>query len=152
MQISEHFTLAELTRSQTAQRKGIGNMPTPEHVRNLELLCKEVLEPLRKLYGKPIRISSGYRSAALNKLVGGSAASHHCSGMAVDIDQGSAAENMRIFNLLKAYGTFTQLIFEFGTLEAGPDWVHVSYESDDLKREILRALKNGNKTQYLKYK
>ena len=152
MQISEHFTLAELTRSQTAQRKGIGNMPTPEHVQNLELLCKEVLEPLRKLYGKPIRLSSGYRSAALNKLVGGSAASHHCSGMAVDIDQGSAKENMRIFNLLKAFGYFTQLIFEFGTLENGPDWVHVSYERDDLKREMLRAVKVGNKTQYLKYK
>jgi zinc D-Ala-D-Ala carboxypeptidase len=152
MQISEHFTLAELTRSQTAQRKGIGNMPTPEHVANLELLCDQVLEPLRTLYGKPIRISSGYRSAALNKAVGGSATSHHCFGMAVDIDQGSPAENMRIFNLLKAYGTFTQLIFEFGTLEAGPEWVHVSYEHDDLKREMLRAVKVGNKTQYLKYK
>ena len=152
MQISEHFSLAELTRSQTAQRKGIGNMPTPEHVQNLELLCKEVLEPLRKLYGKPIRISSGYRSAALNKLVGGSAASHHCSGMAVDIDQGSAKENMRIFNLLKAYGTFTQLIFEFGTLEAGPDWVHVSYEQEDLKRQTLRAVQVKNKTQYLNWK
>ena len=152
MQISEHFTLAELTRSQTAQRKGIGNMPTPEHVQNLELLCKEVLEPLRKLYGKPIRISSGYRSAALNKLVGGSAASHHCSGMAVDIDQGSAKENMRIFNLLKAYGSYTQLIFEFGTLEDGPDWVHVSYEQEDLKRQTLRAVQVKNKTQYLNWK
>lgn len=152
MQISKHFSLAELTRSQTAQRKGIGNMPTPEHVQNLELLCNEVLEPLRTLYGKPIRISSGYRSEALNKAVGGSAASHHCSGMAVDIDQGSAQENMRIFNLLKAFGYFTQLIFEFGTLEHGPDWVHVSYEKDDLKREKLRALRVNNKTQYLKYK
>jgi zinc D-Ala-D-Ala carboxypeptidase len=152
MQISEHFTLAELTRSQTAQRKGIGNMPTPEHVQNLELLCKEVLEPLRKLYGKPIRISSGYRSAALNKAVGGSAASHHCSGMAVDIDQGSAKENMRIFNLLKAYGSYTQLIFEFGTLENGPDWVHVSYEQEDLKRQTLRAVQVKNKTQYLNWK
>ena len=152
MQISKHFSLAELTRSQLAQRKGINNMPTPEYVQNLELLCEHVLEPLRTLYGKPIRISSGYRSTALNKAVGGSASSHHCFGMAVDIDQGSAAENMRIFNLLKAYGSFTQLIFEFGTLEDGPDWVHVSFDIEDLKRQTLRAVKVKNKTQYLNYK
>jgi hypothetical protein len=72
--------------------------------------------------------------------------------MAVDLDQGNPAENMKIFNLLKAYGNFTQLIYEFGNLEDGPDWVHVSYEKDDLKREMLRAVKVGNKTQYLKYK
>lgn len=152
MQLSEHFTYAELTRSTTAVRKGISNAPSKEHTSNLMELCAEVLEPLRKLYGKPIRISSGYRSPALNKAVGGSAASHHCEGMAVDIDQGNPAANMAIFNLLKAYGTFTQLIFEHGTLESGPDWVHVSYDKNDLKRQILRAVRVGNKTQYIVYK
>jgi zinc D-Ala-D-Ala carboxypeptidase len=152
MQLSEHFSYAELTKSTTASRKGISNAPSKEHAANLVTLCNEVLEPLRKLYGRPIRISSGYRSPALNKLVGGSLASHHCLGMAVDIDQGSAAENMKIFNLLKAYGSFTQLIYEFGNLEDGPDWVHVSYDKDDLSREILRAVQVNKKTQYLKYK
>jgi hypothetical protein len=152
MQLSEHFTYAELTRSTTAVRKGISNSPTKEHAANLVQLCNEVLEPLRKLYGRPIRISSGYRSVALNKAVGGSATSHHCFGMAVDIDQGSAAENMRIFNLLKAYGSYTQLIFEFGTLEDGPDWVHVSFDIEDLKRQTLRAVQVKNKTQYLNWK
>ncbi len=152
MQLSEHFTYAELTRSTTAVRKGLSNSPIKEHAANLVQLCNEVLEPLRKLYGRPIRISSGYRSVALNKAVGGSLASHHCLGMAADIDQGSAAENMKIFNLLKAYGTFTQLIYEFGNLEDGPDWVHVSYDKDDLSREILRAVQVGKKTQYVKWK
>jgi zinc D-Ala-D-Ala carboxypeptidase len=152
MQLSEHFSYAELTKSTTAARKGISNAPSKEHAANLVTLCNEVLEPLRKLYGRPIRISSGYRSTALNKAVGGSASSHHCFGMAVDIDQGSAAENMRIFNLLKAYGSYTQLIFEFGTLEDGPDWVHVSFDIEDLKRQTLRAVKVKNKTQYLNYK
>jgi hypothetical protein len=152
MQLSEHFTYAELTRSTTAVRKGLSNAPTKEHAANLVQLCNEVLEPLRKLYGRPIRISSGYRSPALNKAVGGSASSHHCYGMAVDIDQGNVAENMKIFNLLKAYGTFTQLIYEFGNLEDGPDWVHVSFDKDDLSREILRAVQVNKKTQYLKYK
>lgn len=152
MQLSEHFSYAELTKSTTAARKGISNAPSKEHATNLVTLCNEVLEPLRKLYGRPIRISSGYRSPALNKLVGGSLASHHCIGMAVDIDQGSAAENMKIFNLLKAYGSFTQLIFEYGTLENGPDWVHVSYDKNELNREILRAVQVGKKTQYVKYK
>jgi len=72
--------------------------------------------------------------------------------MAADIDQGSRAANMQVFNLLKAYGNFTQLIYEFGNLEDGPDWVHVSYDKDDLSREILRAVKVGSKTQYVKYK
>jgi hypothetical protein len=152
MQLSDHFSYAELTRSTTAVRKGISNSPTKEHAANLVQLCNEVLEPLRKLYGRPIRISSGYRSVALNKAVGGSASSHHCYGMAVDIDQGSRAANMQVFNLLKAYGTFTQLIYEFGNLEDGPDWVHVSYDKDDLSREILRAVRVNKKTQYLKYK
>jgi hypothetical protein len=152
MQLSDHFSYAELTRSTTAVRKGISNSPTKEHAANLVQLCNEVLEPLRKLYGRPIRISSGYRSPALNKAVGGSASSHHCYGMAVDIDQGNPAENMKIFNLLKAYGTFTQLIYEFGNLEDGPDWVHVSFDKDDLSREILRAVQVNKKTQYLKYK
>ena len=152
MQLSEHFSYAELTKSTTASRKGISNAPSKEHAANLVTLCNEVLEPLRKLYGRPIRISSGYRSPALNKLVGGSLASHHCLGMAVDIDQGSFAENMKIFNLLKAYGSFTQLIFEFGNLEDGPDWVHVSYDKDELNREILRAVQIGKKTQYVKWK
>jgi hypothetical protein len=72
--------------------------------------------------------------------------------MAVDLDQGNAAENMKIFNLLKAYGSFTQLIFEFGNLEDGPDWVHVSYDKNELNREILRAVQIGKKTQYVKWK
>jgi len=152
MQLSEHFTYAELTRSTTAVRKGLSNSPTKEHAANLVQLCNEVLEPLRKLYGRPIRISSGYRSVALNKAVGGSLASHHCLGMAVDLDQGNAAENMKIFNLLKAYGSFTQLIYEFGNLEDGPDWVHVSYDQNELNREILRAVQVGKKTQYVRYK
>ena len=152
MQLSEHFSYAELTKSTTAARKGISNAPSKEQAANLVQLCNEVLEPLRKLYGRPIRISSGYRSVALNKAVGGSLASHHCLGMAVDLDQGSAAENMKIFNLLKAYGSFTQLIFEFGNLEDGPDWVHVSYDKNELNREILRAVQVGKKTQYVKWK
>jgi hypothetical protein len=72
--------------------------------------------------------------------------------MAADIDQGNSAENMRIFNLLKAYGSYTQLIFEFGTLEDGPDWVHVSFDIEDLKRQTLRAVQVKNKTQYLNWK
>lgn len=152
MQLSEHFTYAELTRSTTAVRKGLSNAPSKEHTANLMQLCAEVLEPLRKLHGKAIRISSGYRSPALNEAVGGSASSHHCYGMAVDIDQGSRAANMQVFNLLKAYGSFTQLIYEFGNLEDGPDWVHVSYDKDDLSREILRAVRVGTKTQYVKWK
>jgi D-alanyl-D-alanine dipeptidase len=153
MQLSKHFELAEFTRSNTAKRAGINNMPTVAHQENLKLLCAKVLEPIREHFARPIFLSSGYRSAALNKITkGASSSSQHCSGEAVDIDMDATeVTNKQIFDYIKENLEFDQMIWEFGT-DANPDWVHVSYESTGKQRkEILRAVKQAGKTVYKKY-
>ena len=153
MQLSKHFELAEFIRSSTAKRAGISNMPTNAHLENIKLLCEKVLEPIRVYFARPIILSSGYRSAALNRAVGGSSSSQHCSGEAADIDMdGTNITNAQIFNHIKDNLEFDQLIWEFGTT-SNPDWVHVSYESNGRQRkQILRAVKKNGATSYLPYK
>ena len=152
MQLSKNLALAEVTRSETAKRKGISNMPTPEHIENFKKLAENVFQPIRDHFGVPIHISSGYRSAALNKAVGGSASSQHCQGEAIDIDMdGTSITNKQIFDFVKANVNFDQMIWEFGT-DANPDWVHVSYESTGKQRkQILKAVKTANGTKYLPF-
>lgn len=100
----KYFTIAELCKSDTADRKGIDNRCKKEHVANLTALVDNVLDPLREAYGKPITINSGFRSPALNKAVGGSATSDHMQGRAADITGGSPAENKKLFNLVQSLG------------------------------------------------
>ena len=151
MQLSKHLSLAEVTRSETAKRNGISNMPTEEHINNFKLLAEKVFEPIREHFGVPIHISSGYRSKALNTAIKGSLSSQHCSGEAIDIDMdGTSITNAQVFNFIKENLNFDQLIWEFGT-DKNPDWVHVSYESTGKQRkQILKAVKQGGKTSYVK--
>jgi hypothetical protein len=154
MKLSEHLDLAEITRSETAKRKGINNMPTSEHLENFKKLAQNIFEPIRKHFGVPIHISSGYRSKALNTAIGGSLTSQHCSGEAIDIDMDGSANgvtNKMVFEFIKSNLNFDQLIWEFGTKDA-PDWVHVSFETSGKQRkQILRAVKSGGKTTYQPY-
>jgi hypothetical protein len=153
MQLSKNLTLAEVIRSETAKRKGISNMPTPEHIENFKKLAENVFQPIRDHFGVPIHISSGYRSVALNKAIKGSSTSQHCSGEAIDIDMDTTSiTNKQIFDYIKDNLEFDQLIWEFGT-DTNPDWVHVSYESTGRQRkEILKARKSGNRTTYVPFK
>lgn len=153
MQLSENLSLAEVMRSETAKRKGVSNMPTPEHIENFKKLAENIFQPIRKHFAKPIHISSGYRSAALNKAIGGAASSQHCTGEAIDIDMdGTSITNAQVFNYIKDNLNFDQLIWEFGTA-SNPDWVHVSYESTGKQRkQILKAVKSNGKTSYVPYK
>ena len=114
MQLSKHLSLAEVTRSETAKRKGVSNMPTPEHLENFKLLAEKVFEPIREHFKVPIHISSGYRSKELNKAIGGSSSSEHCEGRAIDIDMDGSASgvtNKQIFNFIKENLDFNQLSF-----------------------------------------
>ena len=155
MQLSKHLSLAEVTRSDSAKRNGISNEPTPAHLENFKLLAEKVFEPIREHFKVPIHISSGYRSLTLNKKIGGSLTSQHCSGEAIDIDMDGSASgvtNAQVFNYIKDNLNFDQLIWEFGT-PSNPDWVHVSYESTGKQRkQILKAVKVGGKTSYVPYK
>lgn len=153
MQLSKNLALVEVTRSETAKRRGISNMPTPEHIENFKLLAEKVFQSIREHFGVPIHISSGYRSKALNTAIGGSLSSQHCSGEAIDIDMdGTSVTNAQIFNYIKDNLSFDQLIWEFGT-DSNPDWVHVSYESTGKQRkQILKAVRAAKGTAYLPYK
>jgi hypothetical protein len=154
MKLSENLALSEVTRSDSAKRKGISNEPTPEHLENFKKLAENIFEPIRKHFGKPIHISSGYRSKALNAAIGGSASSQHCTGEAIDIDMDGSSNgitNKMVFDYIKANLNFDQLIWEFGTKD-NPDWVHVSYETTGKQRkQVLRAVKAGGKTTYQVY-
>jgi hypothetical protein len=152
MQLSTNLSLAEVTRSETAKRRGISNMPTAEHIENFKKLAINIFQPIREHFGKPILISSGYRSAELNKAIGGSLSSQHCSGEAIDIDMdGTDITNAQIFNYIKDNLTFDQMIWEFGT-DTNPDWVHVSFAANRSQRkQILVAKKVNGKTTYTPY-
>ena len=149
MQISKHLELAELIRSESAKRAGISNMPTPEHIANLKKVADNVFEKIREHFGRPILISSGYRSIDLNKIIKGAQSSQHSTGEAIDIDMdGTEITNKQIFEFIKFNVSFDQLIWEFGT-DKNPDWVHVSYESSGKQRkQILKAKKINGKTIY----
>jgi zinc D-Ala-D-Ala carboxypeptidase len=154
MKLSEHLDLSEVVRSESAKRKGISNMPTPEHIANFKLLAEKIFEPVRAHFRCPIIISSGYRSKELNIAVGGSLTSQHCTGEAIDIDMDgtpNGVTNRMVFDYIKDNLEFDQLIYEFGDSN-NPDWVHVSYESTGKQRkQILRASRSNGKTVYSNY-
>jgi hypothetical protein len=148
MKLTAHFAQAEFTRSESAKRHGVPNEPTPEHLKNLIVLCEKVLEPIRIKFG-PINISSGYRSKTLNHYIGGSLNSQHCEAKACDIDMDGmgSVSNKEIFEYIKNELEFDQLINEFNY-----GWVHVSYNLGKNRRQVLDALKVNNKTVYANHK
>lgn len=144
MQLSPNFTLAEMTRSQTALRKGIDNTPSPAQIENLRTLCEEVLEPVRAHFGRPVIISSGYRGVKLNRAIGGSATSQHCFGEAADF-RVSGVRNIDVAQWMLRSLNYDQLIYEFG--EAG--WIHASYRKGRLRNAELTARRVDGRVVYL---
>lgn len=128
----KYFTLKELTTSQTAISKKLDNTPSKEHEDNLKTLVEKVLDPLRELYGKAIRVSSGYRSPAVNKSVNGATSSQHARGEASDITVGNKEGNKKLFELIRDNLEYDQLINEYDY-----SWIHVSYRKDRLRKQIL---------------
>lgn len=135
MQLTEHFTLSEFVRSETATNRHIDNTPTQEVVENLRALCRNVLEPARVAFGAPIYITSGYRCTELNKAVGGKPTSQHLRGEAADL-QVRGVENLRmLYNVIKSRGVFDQLLFESN--RSGAKWIHVSYKASGNRRQSI---------------
>lgn len=128
--LSPHFTLGELIRSETAERKGIDNTPPDDVIPKLQRLCEQVLEPVRAAFGRPFRPNSGYRSPALNREIGGSEKSQHCLGEAVDIEV-AGVSNYELARWIEANLEFDQLILEcYRPGEPASGWVHVSLKPD----------------------
>jgi hypothetical protein len=147
--ISKHISGREAIESYTAKRKDIENIPSEYELVNMVAVAENVFEPLREWVGGPIKINSFFRSAELNKAIGGSSKSQHCQGRAIDLDDVYGHKtNAEMFNYIKNNLDFDQLIWEFGTDE-NPNWVHVSYVSEDgNRRRCLKAEKVNGKTTY----
>jgi hypothetical protein len=153
MKISEHISYNEATKSNTAVRRGIYNIPNATEMQNMEAIAKEIFEPLREaLGGKPLKLTSFFRSIELNRTIGGSDRSQHCKGEAMDIDaDNSHTSNRDVFMYILENLDFDQLIWEFGD-NLNPDWVHVSYRKNGENRgQVLKAIRQEGKTRYINY-
>jgi len=147
MNLSANLTLADVIKSNTARKLNINNSQmTMEMKENLIAIAKNVFQPTYDKIGK-LNVTSGFRSEALNKAIGGSSTSQHSKGEALDL-QGVSLDNSRIFNYIKENLDFDQLIWEFGD-QKNPHWVHVSYKKDGNNRKsILKSVKINGKTSY----
>ena len=148
MKLSQNFSLRELTKSQTAERKGISNEPTEEHIENLKLLCTNVLQKVRDQFGV-VSISSGYRSPELCEALGSKSTSQHARGQAADFEC-YGVDNNELFNWVISNVEFDQAILEFNTGDPDSGWLHMSYNEDNNRGETLRAFRENNKVVYQK--
>ena len=147
--ISEHVSFKEGIKSHTATRLNIDNAPSDLDLVNMKIIAEKVFEPLREFVGGPIAINSFYRSPKLNSAIGGSTTSQHCIGCALDLDDNYGHKtNKEMYDYIKNNLDFDQIIWEFGD-DKNPDWVHVSYISEDAnRRRCLQAYKESSKTKY----
>jgi len=153
MKLSENLTLAECCKSATAIKNGIDNTPHGDHLDNLFNTAQQIFQPIRDHFGVPIKVTSGYRSEALNAKIGGSKTSQHSKGEALDIDADiyGGITNKQIFDFVKDNLEFDQLIWEFGT-DNEPNWVHVSIKHfGEQRKQILRASRVRGKVHYSNY-
>jgi len=137
MKLSEHFSLQEMTKSQTGERKGIENTPGPKEIENLKQLCENVLEKIRINFGRPVVVNSGYRGPKLNKAIGGARNSQHLTGQAADIEI-PGMDNKILFCWIKNNLNFDQLILEYykpGIPDSG--WVHVSWNNKGNRKQAI---------------
>ena len=149
MKLTANFSLLELTKSQTAERKGIDNTPSPEHQENLKLLCESVLQPVRDHFGKVVTISSGYRSPELCTAIGSKITSQHAKGEAADFEI-FGVSNKELADWIHYNLNYDQLILEYWKGEDDPNsgWVHCSYSENQKRRQYLKAVKVDGRTKY----
>ena len=147
MKLSKNFTLKELTKSSTAVRHGINNNPDKEQMINLVVLTNCVLQKIRDAHGR-VDVNSGLRVLELNPAIGSGDSSQHVQGMAADIECPSIS-NMELAEWIRDNLEFDQLILEFYTpQDPTSGWVHVSYNKEENRKRVLRAVKNDGKTVY----
>lgn len=138
----KYFTISELIHSDTAVARKLWNGANREQEDNLIALVHAVLDPLRLFYGKPIHVSSGFRSPAVNRAVGGVANSQHLRGEAADLDTGNRLQNQHLARLIVQY----QLPFDQLIDEANYAWIHVSHKRDGQQRGQILRMRGGKYT------
>ncbi len=148
MKLSNNFSLNELTKSQTAERKGIDNTPSTEHQENLKSLCTHVLQPVRDHFGQVVSVSSGYRSPELCVAIGSKTTSQHAKGEAADFEI-FGVSNKELADWIHYNVNYDQLILEYWK-ESDPNsgWVHCSYSENQKRRQYLKAVKVDGRTKY----
>jgi len=148
MNLTKNFSISELTKSQTAERKGIDNTPSPEHQENLKLLCTAILQPVRDHFSKVVTISSGYRSPELCTAIGSKITSQHAKGQAADFEI-FGVSNKALADYIDSELHYDQLILEYWN-ESDPNsgWVHCSFSEGQNRKQYLRAYKEDGKTKY----
>ena len=148
MRLSTNFSLSELTKSQTAERKGIDNTPSTEHQEYLKSLCVNVLQPVRDHFSHVVSISSGYRSPELCTAIGSKTTSQHAKGEAADFEI-FGVSNKELADYINENLEYDQLILEYWK-ESDPNsgWVHCSYKSEGNRKQYLRAYKENGSTKY----
>ena len=144
MNLTAHFTLDEMLKSQTALRRGLDNSPEPKQLENLISLCESVLEPIRQHWNRPVIVSSGFRAPAVNKAIGSKPNSQHTKGQAADIEI-PGIDNFTLYLWVAENMNFDQLILEYYTGEPASGWVHVSYVRRGNRNQTLRIDKSGVK-------
>ena len=149
MKLTENFSLNELTKSQTAERKGINNTPSTEHQENLKSLCEMILQPIRDHFGQVVSVSSGYRSPELCVAIGSSTKSQHAKGEASDFEI-FGISNKELADFINENLDYDQLILEYwkGEDEPNSGWVHCSYTNGNNRKQYLRAYKENGSTKY----
>ena len=148
MNLTKNFSLLELTKSQTAERKGIDNTPSPEHQENLKSLCMAILQPVRDHFSKVVTISSGYRSPELCTAIGSKITSQHAKGQAADFEI-FGVSNKALADYIDTELHYDQLILEYWN-ESDPNsgWVHCSFSEGQNRKQYLRAYKEDGRTKY----
>ena len=146
MNLSAHVTLAEFERSDAAIRFGIENKMNEFEIERAKELCENVFEPIRAHLNKPIKINSGFRSAVVNKRMGGAKTSQHVLGEAMDLD----LHERGIFEWIIDNIDFDQAIYEGGN-DVAADWFHISYRKGRNRKQALRMVKKAGKTSYIPY-
>ena len=149
MNLTENISLKELTKSESATRFGISNEPTEEALSNLQKLATHILQPVRDHFGKPLIITSGYRSPELCVKIGSTTTSQHTKGQASDFEIGGIA-NKDLSDWIHQNLDYDQLILEFWKPEdPNSGWVHCSYKGEGQNRkQYLRAFTENGKTKY----
>ena len=148
MKLTENFSLVELTKSQTAERKGIDNTPSTEHQENLKRLCESILQRVRDHFGQVVSVSSGYRSPELCIAIVSKTTSQHAKGEAADFEI-FGISNKELADWINENLTYDQLILEYWK-ESDPNsgWVHCSFSLNGNRKQYLRAYKENGSTKY----
>ena len=147
MELTRNFTLLELTKSDTAIRKGINNNPNAEQIEKLKTLCEKILQPVRDHFGR-VKVTSGYRSPELCVAIGSSLSSQHSKAEAVDFEC-MGIDNAEVADWVKMNCEVDQLILEYYTPgEPNSGWIHCSWIPDQPRASFLWAYRSEGKTKY----